>query len=278
MALFHHIKQQNDRKKNQLDELFIERKEMDNEVQDIEKQINQISDANEQRLSELDPEKRNQYERNKQENAYYMNEVNQMRSELEKVNNQLAKSDEELRQDNLRQRAHHLKRERGNLLRKKEELELLNNESNLPFPEARERLINRIKQDNAEVIQVDKTIDELRKLIDTYQRNIEELETDLAENKTEKHEVNKFDVLQKKDQEMTEFMDTFEQTKESETNQILELEKTIPILLEHMSQTLQKSTALPSKDQMNEMKGDNKFREGQVQDSENTLARVKVEL
>jgi hypothetical protein len=47
------------------------------------------------------------------------------------------------------------------LIKKKEDLELQTNESNLPFPEARERLLNRIKQDNAEILQTEKKVTEL---------------------------------------------------------------------------------------------------------------------
>jgi intraflagellar transport protein 74 len=50
---------------------------------------------------------------------------------------------------------------------------------NLPFPEARERLLNRIKQDNAEIKQSEKDVADIRKIIDTYQRNIKEIESDL---------------------------------------------------------------------------------------------------
>jgi intraflagellar transport protein 74 len=39
---------------------------------------------------------------------------------------------------------------------------------NLPFPEARERLMNRIKQDNAEIKQQEKDIAEIKKIIETY--------------------------------------------------------------------------------------------------------------
>ena len=144
-ALYHHIRQQNEKKKAQLDELFIERKEMDNDVSDIERQIQEINIANEERLNELDPDQRTQYDNLKKENSHYINEINTMKSELDKVNSNLANAEQQLRQDNLRQRAHHLKKERLNLIRKKEELEIINNESNLPFPEAREKLIRRIK-------------------------------------------------------------------------------------------------------------------------------------
>ena len=41
---------------------------------------------------------------------------------------------------------------------------------NLPFPEARERFMNRIKEDNAEIKQQDKEIAEVRKMNDQYNR------------------------------------------------------------------------------------------------------------
>ena len=53
-------------------------------------------------------------------------------------------------------------------MKRKEDLELQTNELNLPFPEARERLLNRIKQDNAEIKQVEKDVTDMRKMIDTY--------------------------------------------------------------------------------------------------------------
>lgn len=105
-----------------------------------------------------------------------MREIGGMRAELDNVNSLLAKADAQLKSDTLRQRAHHLKKERGNLLKKKEELELQTNESNLSFPEARERLIQRIKQDNAEVLQLEKLVADYRKTVETYERNIKELE------------------------------------------------------------------------------------------------------
>lgn len=69
-----------------------------------------------------------------------------------------------------------MKEERTNLTKRKEDLELQTNEMNLPFPEARERLLNRIKQDNAEIKQAEKDIADIRRIIETYQRNIKEIE------------------------------------------------------------------------------------------------------
>jgi len=47
---------------------------------------------------------------------------------------------------------------------------------NLPFPEARERLLNKIKQDNAEIKQSEKDINDKRTTIDSYQRSLKEID------------------------------------------------------------------------------------------------------
>jgi intraflagellar transport protein 74 len=52
----------------------------------------------------------------------------------------------------------------------------------LPFPEARERLMNRIKQDNAEIKMQEKEISDSRKIVETYTKSIRDIENDLSGN------------------------------------------------------------------------------------------------
>jgi intraflagellar transport protein 74 len=68
-----------------------------------------------------------------------------------------------------------LRDEKHHLSKRKEDLELQTNEMNLPFPEARERLMNRIKEDNAQIKQQEKEVADMRKMIETYQKNIKEI-------------------------------------------------------------------------------------------------------
>ena len=139
-ALYMHIKNQNDKQRAHLDNLFGEKRDMETEIQNYEGQIQEINFQNESRLNDLDPEQRNEYEKLKEENAMLNQEIINSRNELEDVNSRLAQAESRLRQDTLKQRAQHLKEERTNLLKKKEDLELQTNEMNLPLPEARERL------------------------------------------------------------------------------------------------------------------------------------------
>lgn len=81
------------------------------------------------------------------------------------------------------------------LTSKKDELELQTNELNLPFAEARERLLNRIKMDNNEIKQLDKEILDTKKITENYQRSIKEIEQDLKEKKSDTDEAQKYEIL-----------------------------------------------------------------------------------
>jgi intraflagellar transport protein 74 len=178
-ALYMHIRNQNDKQKHHLDGLFGEKRDMENEIASIEQQIQEINYANEAKLNDLDPEQRNDYEKYKNDNNMLLMEIQQSRNELDEINQKLQHAEQILRQDTLKQRSQHLRDEKTHLLKRKEDLELQTNEMNLPFPEARERLMNRIKQDNAEIKQQEKEISEMRKVVDQYQRQVKEITNEL---------------------------------------------------------------------------------------------------
>lgn len=79
------------------------------------------------------------------------NEIQDSRGQLEEVSQRLLKAEGLLKQDTLKQRAQHLREEKVQLTKRKDNLEMQTNELNLPFPEARERLMNRIKSENGEI-------------------------------------------------------------------------------------------------------------------------------
>ena len=50
---------------------------------------------------------------------------------------------------------------------------------NLPFGEARDRLQSRIKQDSVELKQMEKELLEAKRIVDTYQTNIKEIDNEM---------------------------------------------------------------------------------------------------
>ena len=223
-ALYMHIKMQNDKQKNQLDALFSEKRDMESEIQNAEDEMQQISYHNESKLNELDPEQRNEYEKLKEENIQLNGDIQNSRNELEDVHSRLVQADGKLKGDTLKQRAQHLKEEKAQLLKRKEDLELQSNDLNLPLPEARQRLQDRIKQDNAEIKVLEKEAFEMQKVVGSYQNNIKEIETDLKENNVQNNdESKKYEVLQQKEQEMNKFMQEYEEEKAAADKEIADL-------------------------------------------------------
>lgn len=78
-ALYMHIKNQNDKQRAHLDNLFGEKRDMESEIQNVENEIQQIQFQNEARLNDLDPEQRNEYEKLKDENAILQGDINTSR-------------------------------------------------------------------------------------------------------------------------------------------------------------------------------------------------------
>lgn len=147
--------------------------------------------------------------------------------------------------------------EKIQLSKRKEDLELQTNDMNLPFPEAIERLMNRIKQDNAEIKQQDKELADIRKIIETYQRNIKDIDNDMKDKKKDGgDDMQKYEILYKKEKEINEYMEKFESEQEEYGKQITEAQQTIEALLMHMQKTLARQNKLPSQKDVDEMRDD----------------------
>lgn len=133
---------------------------------------------------------------------------------------------------------------------------------NLPFPEARERLMNRIKNDNAEIKQQEKEIAEVKRTIETYQRNIKDIDADLKDRKKDGGEdLQKYEILYKKEKEIVDYMEKFEQETEGYNKQIKDAQGTIEALLMHMQKTLARQKRLPTQQAVDEMREDLNFKQ-----------------
>lgn len=63
-----HVQMQNDRQRNQLDDLFLDRKQYEDQIAEFEGSIQLINQQIELKVNSLDPETRKEYENLQQEN------------------------------------------------------------------------------------------------------------------------------------------------------------------------------------------------------------------
>ena len=277
LANFEYMKSQNQRHREFLDALFLERKSMEEEAGKIEYEIASINAFAEEKLTELDPEDRHAYSQLKLENRALEDEIVQKKQLLEGVNQRLNMADARLRTDVMKQKANHLREQRQSLYRRKEDLEAQTNEDNLSFPEARERLLARAKADGQVTKETETRIKEVEKAISNYKKQIQDLEQELK-SQSDTTNKEKYELFYQKDQEMTAFIDSFENTKKGEMEMIKRAEDSITGLLERIAKLSDRREDLPTQGQVKEWESEYQFKVDKTGDSAVTLERLKAQL
>jgi site-specific recombinase XerD len=84
--------------------------------------------------------------------------------------------------------------------------------------------------------------------------------------------------LAQKDRDLSEFMNSYHETREKSRNEIQRYEENILELLENLSKNINILKQKPTQEQVMEMVDEGNFVEGQKKNAETTLARLKSEL
>ncbi len=127
-AVFNHIKISNKKKRDDSDYLFLEKAKKEEELHKMEYETNMIMQTVEQRLMDLDPEQKIEYEQLREENAQYMAGIHNMRDQINRINEEVLEGENLLKNNQNKREAHKTKDAINQLMRKKEELELQTNE------------------------------------------------------------------------------------------------------------------------------------------------------
>jgi hypothetical protein len=84
--MLEHIKYQNTKQRQILDNLFIERKTNEDKFIHLESKIQEYNIDIERRLNDLDPQQKQEYEILYNENNNLLNELSRKRQEIEEIN------------------------------------------------------------------------------------------------------------------------------------------------------------------------------------------------
>lgn len=101
--------------------------------------------------------------------------------------------------DNQKLKGQILKEQIQELETKKTDYAIQLNEAGLSIPEARDRILSRMKEDNQTITQLEKMIKEAKKSIDVYEKRLRELDVALEDKKTEEEDKKKYELLYKRD-------------------------------------------------------------------------------
>ena len=139
-----------------------------------------------------------------------INEYNSKQYAMEELLNKLAAAESKLKMDSQKLKGQLLKEQISELETKKTDYEIQLNEANLSIPEARDRILARMKEDNASITNMEKRIKEVKKNIDIYEKKLRDLDAILEDKKTEEEDKKKYEILYQKDREMDEFLNSFD--------------------------------------------------------------------
>merc|ERR1711937_947194 len=269
---------QNDQQRQDLDAIFLEKKHHEEEIRKIEEEIGMIRKQAEDRLNELHPDAREEYENLQEENSRLNQELSSARMDLDRVNTRLATAQGRLQSDVLRMRAQQQRETMAELMERHSKLKEEADTLKLSIPEQRELLVAKVKAENAEINAAEKTFGELKKEIQRYKKQAQEMETDINERKGESTDQHKYEILFSKDQEMSQFIEGFDEAKKEEEEQMAQKQRRIVQLLTETSKMIKRGDKMPDQQHVREMEEQLEFKGKELQNSEITAVRLRTEL
>lgn len=272
------MKSQNEQQRNDVDQIFLEKRSHEEEIHRMEQEIQAISRAAEERLNVLHPDQRREYEELRQENGKLTTDLSEARDDLDQVNGRLNALESRLRSDVLRARYQQLGGLRKELMERLTVLEREVQQGSMSIPEQRELLLSKVKNDNSEIVATEKENSEMKLENEKLKAQIREVTADAQERKDESSDQQKYEILFTKDQEMTQFIDGFPESKNEEERKLREKQDIIVRLLENISKTLGLSPDVSPESHLRDMEDELEFKSRQLQNSETTQARLEGEL
>lgn len=163
------------------------------------------------------------------------------------MNYKVSSLDTKLKMDQKRTKVFNLKQQIEEFETKKDDLEIRCNEANMPIPELRERLLEKMKEDGKKIQEIESRTRELRRAVNQMRRRLRDLEDEINGTSTITEEnKQKYEAIYKKEQAIDKFMAKYPQMRETEINNIEKKSQDVLLILEKISQMVQFLSRDPS--------------------------------
>ncbi|CAD7934197.1 unnamed protein product [Amoebophrya sp. A120] len=227
------LKSQNDAQRMEMDQIFLEKKSHEEEIKKFDEILESFTRADEEKLNDLHPDQRHEYDQLQQENRKIS--LPQLRHEVEMISQNLLMGESRLRQEPLRLRMQELKEKRVQLFSKLQNLEQQAKESQLSIPEQRDLLLQKVKDNNQEIVRTEERISETRKEMENCKKQLIEVNASAEQSSADQQ---KYEVLFTKDQEMSKFLEDFPRNLKDEQMKVQAKQQEVLAVLEDTSKYL----------------------------------------
>ncbi|KAK2194084.1 hypothetical protein NP493_2g01002 [Ridgeia piscesae] len=256
------LKVQNDRESKTLDTLFEAKKEKESLIRQLEIELQQEKSMTDTLVEHMDSDMRQKYLQLKDTNEHLLRQLENGQQQMDQLNVKKEMLEEELSVSPVKQEAVRLYEQLHELEEKRDQL-LEETQSRGTPQQEREKLLKQVKEDNSEMASMEKQVKMLTDRIAGIQDEIRQLDINIEENQGERNQ--KYKDLKRREESMDDFLGSFEETKAQEMEKIEQLEANIVLILEHMSRNMARFTHLPTPGELESMKDDLAFKEGEME-------------
>jgi intraflagellar transport protein 74 len=204
--------------------------------------------------------------------------VGQMQGHLQSLNADIGHAEEQLSRDMHREEVALLERKLAHLQEEERELAEELSSSALNPADARAKLLAKVKSDNGHIKELDAKLRGVQAALGASKAAAAELGSDIQRRSADGSEGQKMEALFAKDQEMTQFIDSFPTAKAKEDAEQQRVQETVVALLEHISGEVGREGELPSLSETEQLKGELKDKQTELERSQATKERLRSEL
>jgi chromosome segregation ATPase len=273
MAL--HMAEKNRQGGQDLDRIFMQRKQREVETTQTDEQIAKIHESIQRRINDLEPGKLRAYNELMSRQKELQERFFQCEHRLNEVNNFIRSYESDDKSNALRKEYLALERQIQGLKKDSEALQEELDIANLDPKDAHTKFVARVNafKQGAKALE-DKAVS-MREEIAGQRRSLEDLQS--SQDGGDSEDTAKYELLVKRDQDMTTFIDKFDESKAGILSEQRESQFLIVALLEHIGKGLEDSTAMPSQEAVEEMETAKAFKEKNLATAQRTMESLVAE-
>lgn len=260
-----------------LDRIFMQRKQREKDTEQLELQIQKFHRAVQERVNQLEPSKQRAYSDLMQRKSELEEKISQNDQRMNEISQRIRQFESDEKGHSHRKEYVALEKQIQNLRRDMNDVQEETAIAELDPKEAHQRFVNRVNQHKQSTKSMEETIAQLKEEIESIKRGLEEVGNVNTSPEDDAKEQEKYDLLFKRDQDMTAFIDKFAETRDGVLNEQMEAKSTIVHLLEHISRTVDESSQMPSQDAVGEMQDAKTFKERNLVTAKKTMENLQSE-
>lgn len=220
---------------SRIENMFEERKQLEQKLTKIQNQLEDEKKRTERLIDSMDSDTKEKYDELLKEKIKVEEKANELQQKLDELYKEQLYLEEEITLSPLKQEAVKLHLKIIEMEEKRDKLKEEEKQRISP-EEEKEKLLQKIKQDNMDIAAAEAQLSEKKKQIQETEQKLEQLEADIEDTQSEKQI--KYKELRKREETIEQFMSSFDQNKEDESKKLHKLENTIVEYLENISNML----------------------------------------